>query len=177
MTTATKADLQARIQELEAQLAVRPTVTTPDDIAGRDQRLVGLLKGVKQINRQGNATAVAGLLVNQRKTRLRDGREIKVDLPVDSIIASDNNTPLATQLLQIAAANNWALVAVSGFWVPFGDIVRNERGYPIAQRRQLRVTHVEVLASEPADLYEEDLSLPPIQPRQPEPVAEDEIPF
>jgi hypothetical protein len=162
MTTATKADLQARLAQLETQLAA----------SANDQvRLVGLLKGVKDISRPGGKrTACAFLVTSSRE--LRDGQTLTVDLPIDSLIASDNGQPLASDLLALAANTAWARVAVTGFWTVFGDITTNERGYPIAQRRQLRVTGLTVLSAQPLDAP----AAPVAAPDFPEP-SDSEIPF
>lgn len=143
MTTATKADLLARVAELEAQLAAS---TQPDPRTAGMTRLVGLLKATKEItsNRPGAKRSACAILVNEARERTPDGREFGVDLPVDAIIATDNGSPLASQLLELAEAD-WARVAVTGFWVPFGELTRNARGYAVCERRQLRVTAIELL--------------------------------
>lgn len=145
MATATKADLEARVAELEAQLAA----STSDPRAAGMTRLVGMLKAVKVISRpDSDRLAVSAILVNS--TRDRQGeREITVDLPIDSIIATDNGTPIANDILSVAGNTEWARVAISGYWTTFGEITRNQRGYPVCHRRQLRAQKIEVLNSAP----------------------------
>lgn len=166
MATATKADLEARIAELEAQLAASPDPRPHDQI-----RLVGLLKGVRDITREGGKPTVSAFLVNtSRETRA--GQKLQVDLPIDSLIASDNGQPLASDLLALAQSTAWARVAVTGFWTVFGDITTNQRGYPIAQRRQLRVTALEILSAQPLGAEPN-----PAAAGNPEDPTSDEIPF
>lgn len=152
----TKAELEARIADLEQQLAA----TASDPREAGMVRLVGMLKAVKNITRDGGRTTACGILTNSASVRTREGGEIKVDLPIDGIIATDNGTDIASQILRVAKSNEWARVAVHGYWTTFGEIGRNDRGYAVAQRRQLRVMRIEVLNSSPR--VEEDLSPPPI---------------
>lgn len=153
----TKAELQARVEELEALLAA--TAHQPE--AGM-VRLVGMLRGVRRIGADipDRPIAASAILANTASVRGKDGQDIKVDLPIDSLVARDNGLPIASELLELARTTQWARVAVYGYWAVFGEVGRNERGYPVAQRRQLRVMRFEVLNSAPQ--MEEDLSLPPI---------------
>jgi hypothetical protein len=167
MTAATKATLEARIAELETQLAASPDALPNDQI-----RLVGLLKGVKSISRPEAKLSVSAFLVNTSR-ELRGDQKLTVDLPIDSLIATDNGQPLASQLLDLAAHSVWARVAVTGFWTVFGDIITNQRGYPVAQRRQLRITAIEVLSHQPIDA---DCAPQLPAPYATEPTS-DEIPF
>ncbi len=144
MAIATKADLEARIAELETQLAA----SSGDPKAAGMVRLVGMLKAVKDISRPDGKLTVSAILTNSTRDN-RGGQEVNVDLPIDSIIATDNGVPIATEILSIANNTEWARVAISGYWTVYGEITRNERGYPIAQRRQLRAQRVEVLNSQP----------------------------
>lgn len=179
MATATKEQLAARVEELEAQLA-----------ACRQEAnmvsLVGLVKAIKPIpTRYEDAPlSVSGILVNTTTERIGES-EIKVDLPVDGLYARDNESNLiASQLLDLANSTRWARVRVSGYWKvvnPQGTgIIRDDRGYYKATRRELRVMRVEVLNAE--WLEQDDTSLPPIAPAR-TPVAagriteETELPF
>lgn len=169
MAVATKADLEARIAELEEQLAAS---TTDPRTAGM-VRLVGMLKAVKDISRPDGKRTVCAILTNST-TDNRGGKEIKVDLPIDSIIATDNGVPIASNIWAIAQGTEWARVAISGYWTVFGDVTRNDRGYPVAHRRQLRAQRIEVLNAQPFG--------EPAQPEeQPAPFAaeptSEEIPF
>lgn len=166
---ATKAELEAQIAELETQLATSASAADPRE-AGMT-RLVGMLKAVKQIGtaQPDLPVAVSAILTNSTSVRGRDGIDVRVDLPIDSLIARDNGSPIASQLLEIARTTEWARVSVSGYWTVFGEITRNDRGYPIAQRRQLRVMRVEVLNSQLRQ--EEDLSLPDYDPTNQEQFA------
>ena len=147
MATATKADLEARINELEAQLAA----SNGDPKTAGMVRLVGMLKAVKDISRpDGGKFTISAILTNSTSDN-RAGKEIRVDLPIDSIIATDNGVPIATEILQVANTTEWARVAISGYWTVYGEITRNERGYPVAYRRQLRAQRIEVLNSAPIE--------------------------
>ena len=166
MAIATKADLEARIAELETQLAA----SSGDPKAAGMVRLVGMLKAVKDISRPDGKLTVSAILTNSTRDN-RGGHEVNVDLPIDSIIATDNGVPIATEILSIANNTDWARVAISGYWTVYGEITRNERGYPIAQRRQLRAQRIEVLNSAPNG--------PEFKPEAPfsaEPTSED-VPF
>ena len=166
MAIATKADLEARIAELETQLAA----SSGDPKAAGMVRLVGMLKAVKDISRPDGKLTVSAILTNSTRDN-RGGQEVNVDLPIDSIIATDNGVPIATEILSIANNTDWARVAISGYWTVYGEITRNERGYPIAQRRQLRAQRIEVLNSAPNG--------PEVKPEAPfsaEPTSED-VPF
>lgn len=147
MAIATKADLEARIAELEQQLAA----SVGDPKTAGMVRLVGMLKRVQDITRQDGKFTVSAILTNST-TDNRGGQEIKVDLPIDSIIATDNGVKIASEIYAIAGNTEWARVAISGYWTTFGDITRNERGYPVAQRRQLRAQRIEVLNAKPLDV-------------------------
>lgn len=147
MAIATKEQLTARVQELEAQLAFARQEANMVS-------LIGLVKAIKQIpSRYADAPlAVSGILVNTTTERIGD-HEIKVDLPVDGLYARDNESNLvASQLLDLANSTRWARVRVSGYWKvvnPQGTgIVRDDRGYYKATRRELRVMRVEVLNAE-----------------------------
>jgi len=144
MATATKADLEARIAELEEQLAA----STTDPRSAGMVRLVGMLKAVKDISRPDGKLTVCAILTNSTRDN-RGGQEVNVDLPIDSIIATDNGVPIATEILSIAGNTEWARVAISGYWTVYGEITRNDRGYPVANRRQLRAQRIEVLNSAP----------------------------
>lgn len=144
MATATKADLEARISELETQLAA----SSGDPKAAGMVRLVGMLKAVKDISRPDGKLTVSAILTNSTRDN-RGGQEVNVDLPIDSIIATDNGVPIATEILSIANNTEWARVAISGYWTVYGEISRNDRGYPVAHRRQLRAQRIEVLNSQP----------------------------
>lgn len=167
MANATKADLEARIAELEQQL----NASVGDPKTAGMVRLVGMLKRVQDISRpDGGKFTVSAILTNST-TDNRGGQEIKVDLPIDSIIATDNGVKIATEIYSIAGNTEWARVAISGYWTTFGDITRNDRGYPVAQRRQLRAQRIEVLNAKPIDVE------PAITPEvMAEPTSE-EIPF
>jgi hypothetical protein len=145
MATATKANLEARITELESQLAA----STTDPRAAGMVRLVGMLKAVKDITRPDGKITCCAILTNSATER-RGEQELKVDLPIDAIIATDNGVPIASDILDIARNTEWARVAISGYWTTYGEITRNERGYPVAHRRQLRAQRVEVLNFAPA---------------------------
>jgi hypothetical protein len=145
MANATKADLETRIAELEQQLAA-----SVDDPRDSMVRLVGLLKRVQDITRPDGKFTVCAILTNST-TDTRGGQKIKVDLPIDSIIAIDNGVKIASEIYSIAGNTEWARVAISGYWTVFGDITRNERGYHLAQRRQLRAQRIEVLNAKPID--------------------------
>ena len=154
----TKAELELRIAELEQQLSI-----SHDPRKNGLVCLTGLLKGVKTISRPGMKHSVSGFLSSNSQETTPDGSKRKVDLPIDSFIATDNGQPIATQLLEIAQQYDWAVVAVYGRWVPFGEIKLNERGFHYAQRRQLRAQFVEVLhASEPVSAAQS-----PVQQEQP----------
>lgn len=145
MATATKADLEARIAELEQQLAA----SSGDPKATGMVRLVGMLKAVKDISRpDGGKFTVSAILTNSTRDN-RGGKEVNVDLPIDAIIATDNGVPIASEIYSIANNTDWARVAISGYWTIFGDVSRNDRGYPVAHRRQLRAQRIEVLNSQP----------------------------
>ena len=144
MAIATKADLEARIAELETQLAA----SSGDPKAAGMVRLVGMLKAVKDISRPDGKLTISAILTNSTRDN-RGGQEVNVDLPIDSIIATDNGVPIATEILSIANNTDWARVAISGYWTVYGEISRNDRGYPVAQRRQLRAQRIEVLNSAP----------------------------
>lgn len=146
MANATKADLEARVAELEQQLAA----SVGDPKTAGMVRLVGMLKRVQDITRQDGKFTVCAILTNST-TETRGGRQVKVDLPIDSIIATDNGVPIASDIYAIAGNTEWARVAISGYWTTYGEITRNERGYPVAQRRQLRAQHIEVLNAKPID--------------------------
>lgn len=145
MSTAmqTKAALVARIAELEDQLAA----STSDPKEAGMTKLVGLVKSIKDISRDDRRVASA-ILVNTTNTRLR-GEDIKVDLPVDLLVAVDNGKPAASQLLELGRYD-WARVAIYGYWTTYGMPERNERGYYYAQRRQLRIQRIEILNLGPA---------------------------
>ena len=165
MANATKATLEARIAELEQQLAA-----SVDDPRDSMVRLVGLLKRVQDITRPDGKFTVCAILTNST-TDTRGGQKIKVDLPIDSIIAIDNGVKIASEIYSIAGNTEWARVAISGYWTVFGDITRNDRGYPVAHRRQLRAQRIEVLNAKPIDAE------PAITPEvMAEPTSE-EIPF
>lgn len=144
MAIATKEQLTARVQELEAQLAFARQEANMVS-------LIGLVKAIKQIpSRYADAPlAVSGILVNTTTERI-GGAEIKVDLPVDGLYARDNESNLvASQLLDLANSTRWARVRVSGYWKAVqGPIVRDDRGYYKATRKELRVMRVEVLNAE-----------------------------
>jgi len=140
MANATKAQLEARVAELEAQL----TASTTDPREGDMVRLVGLLKSVKDISRPDGKFTVCALLTNST-TDNRGGQKTRIDLPIDSIIATDNGVRIASDIYAIAGNTEWARVAISGYWTVFGDVTRNDRGYPVAHRRQLRAQRIEVL--------------------------------
>jgi len=142
MANATKADLEARIAELEAQLSASSSTTDPRE-AGM-VRLVGMLKAVKDISRPDGKFTVCAILTNST-TDNRGGQEIRIDLPIDSIIATDNGVRIASDIYAIAGNTEWARVAISGYWTVFGEVTRNDRGYPVAHRRQLRAQRIEVL--------------------------------
>ena len=140
MANATKADLEARIAELEAQL----TASTTDPREAGMVRLVGMLKAVKDISRPDGKFTVCAILTNST-TDNRGGQETRIDLPIDSIIATDNGVRIASDIYAIAGNTEWARVAISGYWTVFGEVTRNDRGYPVAHRRQLRAQRIEVL--------------------------------
>lgn len=145
MAIATKADLEARIAELETQLAA----SSGDPKTAGMVRLVGMLKAVKDISRpDGGKFTISAILTNSTRDN-RGGQEVNVDLPIDSIIATDNGVPIATEIFSLANNTEWARVAISGYWTVYGEITRNDRGYPVAQRRQLRAQRIEVLNSAP----------------------------
>lgn len=162
----TKADLEARIQELETQLAA----STSDPKEAGMVRLVGMLRGVKDITRPDGPIAACAILSNQTSVRRADGSEVRVDLPIDSLICRDNGKPLASEMLAIARSTEWARVAVYGYWATFGEVTRNERGYAMCQRRQLRVMRIDVLNSKPLE-QQEDLSMPEYDPTSQEQFA------
>lgn len=142
---ATKADLEARVAELESQLAA----STSDPRAAGMTRLVGMLKAVKDIGAADSSKrSVSALLVNSTRQRL-NGNEVNVDLPLDVIVATDNGTAIASEIAAIAAGHEWARVAISGYWTTYGEISSNERGFPMAKRRQLRAQRIEVLNAAP----------------------------
>ena len=169
MATATKADLEARIAELESQLAAQPA----DPKAAGMTRLVGMLKAVKDITRPDGKRTVCAILTNSASER-RGEQELRVDLPIDSIIATDNGVPIASEILSVANNTEWARVAISGYWTTYGEIVRNDRGYPVCQRRQLRAQRIEVLNSAPA--AELPIAEPIDEPFGQDPTL-DELPF
>lgn len=144
MAIATKASLEARIAELETQLAA----SNGDPKTAGMVRLVGMLKAVKDISRPDGKLTVCAILTNSTRDN-RGGQEVNVDLPIDSIIATDNGVPIATEIFSIANNTEWARVAISGYWTVYGEISRNDRGYPVAHRRQLRAQRIEVLNSAP----------------------------
>ncbi len=145
-TAITKSSLEARIAELEAQLAATPVANDNQVV------LVGMLRAVKPLeSKNPDAKFQATAILTNNSRELVNGGETRVDLPFDGIIASDNgNGPLATQLLEIARTTRWARVRVTGFWVRRGEIqLRN--GYLNATGKQLRLQSIQVLNSEPAD--------------------------
>ena len=144
-TAITKSDLEARIAELEAQLAATPVANDNQVV------LVGMLRAVKPLESKNPEKFQATAILTNNSRELVNGGETRVDLPFDGIIASDNgNGPLATQLLDIARSTRWARVRVTGFWVRRGEIqLRN--GYLNATGKQLRLQSIQVLNSEPAD--------------------------
>jgi len=148
MANATKADLEARIAELEAQLAASSSTTDPRE-AGM-VRLVGMLKAVKNISRPDGKFTVCAILTNST-TDNRGGQETRIDLPFDSVIATDNGVKIASDIFSISGNTEWARVAISGYWTVFGEVTRNDRGYPVAHRRQLRAQRIEVLNAKPID--------------------------
>jgi hypothetical protein len=166
--TQTKAALEARIAELETQLAA----STVDPKEAGMTKLVGLIKSIKDISRHDSDRIVAGaILVNQTQVRIND-RDERVDLPIDTLIAANNGKPIASQLLELGRYE-WARVAVSGYWTTYGEIGRNERGYRFAQRRQLRVMKVEILNLGPAREPEIDPAVHGELPYNPPTPAED----
>lgn len=169
-TSTTKADLEARVAELEAQLAS----SHGDPRESGMVKLVGLLKGVKDITRpDGGKRTVCAFLVNTTIER-RGEQELRVDLPIDSVIATDNGKPIATDILSVASSTEWARVAIYGYWTVFGEITRNERGFPVAHRRQLRAQRIEVLSSQPAG---EALLAEVIEPPFSHEPTSEEVPF
>jgi hypothetical protein len=173
MATATKATLEARIAELEAQLAA-PTSSTDPREAGM-VRLVGMLKAVKDISRPDGKFTVCAILTNSTTER-RGSEEIRVDLPLDSIIATDNGVNIASDIYAIAQNTEWARVAISGYWTVFGDISRNDRGYPVAHRRQLRAQKIEVLNARHIEVEASPEPEPQFEAPFTEPTSE-EVPF
>ena len=150
MTTsaATKAQLLAQVAELEAQLAASAAQSDPRTAS--QVRLVGLLKAVKDITRQGGRVTACGILVNGTDWAPAQGApSVKVDLPVDGFIATDNGADIASQLLETAATYEWVRVALSGYWAPYGQPQVNERGYHQAGAKQLRVQRMEILSAGP----------------------------
>lgn len=174
MTTATKASLESLLADRDATIAdlrAQLDAATPADPRSASMiRLVGMLKSVKDVSREGGKRTASAIIINSSLER-RGEQQFNVDLPADSLIATDNGQPLASTLLDIDANTVWARVAVTGFWVPFGDIAINGRGYPSAQRRQLRIQTIEVLNARPADAPG-----PAADPYPAEPTS-DEIPF
>lgn len=153
MAPATKAALEARIAELEAQLAA----STSDPKEAGMTKLVGLIKAIKDISRPDSDRIVASaMLVNQTTVRIGEA-EHRVDLPVDMLIGANNGKPIASQLLELGRYD-WARVAVYGYWTTYGEIGRNERGYRFAQRRQLRVMRVEILNLGPARAQQQEIN-------------------
>jgi hypothetical protein len=150
-TVTTKADLQARVEELEAILASAPATPSAASDGRADQVvLVGFLRGVSELpsERENAKFQVTGILTNSTKETI-NGQQARVDLPVDGFIASDNgNGPLATELLEIARTTKWARVALRGFWTRRGEI-QLRGGYLHSTGKQLRVQAIEVLAVEP----------------------------
>lgn len=144
-TATTKADLEARVAELEAQLAA----SSGDPKTAGMVRLVGMLKAVKDISRPDSGKLTVSAILTNSTRENRGGKEVNVDLPIDSIIATDNGVPIASEILAIANNTEWARVAISGYWNIYGDITRNDRGYPVAHRRQLRAQRIEVLNHQP----------------------------
>lgn len=145
-TAMNKSELEARVAQLEAQLA-DTSDANPSQVV-----LVGMLRAVKPLESKNPDAKfqVTAILTNNSK-ELVNGGETRVDLPIDGIIASDNgNGPLASQLMEIARTTRWARVRVGGFWVRRGEIqIRN--GYLNATGKQLRVQSLQVLNSEPSD--------------------------
>lgn len=165
MSIPTKADLEARIAQLETQLATSPAA---DPKAAGMVRLVGMLKAVKDISREGGKRTICAILTNTSSERL-EGQEVRVDLPVDGILATDNGSPIATDIFDLAQSTNWARVAISGYWTSFGELALNPRGFHFAQRRQLRAMRLEVLNAEP-------IGQTHTAPARPQPTSE-EVPF
>ena len=168
MATATKQDLEARIAELEAQLAsAQPAIS--NNVA-----LVGMLRAVKPLQ-SDNPDAkfqVEAILTNNAQDK-RGSETVNIDLPFDGIIASDNGDgPLATQLLELAQ-RRWVLVRVEGFWTPRGR-VEYRNGYLKADGKQLRVRSLQVLKSAPVEANETVAT--PAEPFSQEPSSE-AIPF
>lgn len=166
--TNTKADLEARIAELESQL----NASNGDPRANDQVVLTGFLKTVKPLE-SSNPNAkfqVTAILTNSIRESV-NGEEKRVNLPIDGIIASDNgNGPLASQLLELSQSTRWARVRVAGFWVRRGEVqLRN--GYLGAEAKQLRVQAITVLSAQ-----ELDEAHAPQQPFSTEPTSE-EVPF
>lgn len=141
-------------QELDTASVAAPEQQTPEPQPQRaDDRvyLVGFLKAVKEVvsDNPDAKYQVTAILTNSVKEKI-NGRENRVELPIDGIIASNNGKLLASDLMDIARTTEWARVRIGGFWTTRGG-VQIVNGYLKAAGRQLRVQSIEVLSSMPLE--------------------------
>lgn len=155
LTALNKAQLVEQLTaalERNAQLEAQATAAPAAAELPNDQRLVGLLKNAKAINRPDQPLAISAMLVHSSREHRRDDGSVipAMEFEFDSLIANGETAEALQHLGELA----WARIAVYGYWRAFGKpepyTGKNGKTYYKA-RRQLAVTRVEVLSvPEPA---------------------------
>jgi hypothetical protein len=199
----TKADLEARIAELEAQLAAPSAEASPLDRrkANADNTTVGIITGVYPVQRRDGSVVDGGYRVRVRigaQVNFGDSEEPqRRRIPVEQIYFTiwDNGTAVATELVEAMSGHSWMCCRL--YWEYSGNpravqtrqVTNPNTGNTyteeyFAYTPDKRIFAYDVLscggnapARQPVRQQAEDLGLPPIQRREPEPVEDGDIPF
>jgi hypothetical protein len=198
MTTTTKAQLEARIAELEAILSAPAAEASPLQRrkANADSTTVGIITGVYPVQRRDNSVVDGGFRV-----RVRIGAQVNFGtaeepqrrrVPVETVyftVWDEPNNMAGTQIRQLMDTCDWACVRL--FWEYSGNPrsvqtkeltnpntgrVYRETSFAYAPDKRVFAFDLLSKGGQP-QAPAEDLSLPPIPHREPEPLDEGDIPF
>ena len=196
MATATKAELEARIAELESQLAAPSAEATPLERrkANADCTSVGIVTGVYPVQRRDGSIVDGGYRI-----RVRIGAQVNFGtseepqrrrIPVETVYFTVWDEPsnwVGTQIRQLMDTCGWACVRL--FWEYSGNprsVRTKEMTNPntgrvytetsFAYAPDKRVFGFDLL-SQGGQSRADETSLPPIQRREPEPLEDDDVPF
>lgn len=201
MATATKADLEARIAELEAQLAAPSAEASPLERrkANADNTTVGIITGIYPVQRRDGSVVDGGFRV-----RVRVGAQVNFGtaeeperrrVPVEQIYFTiwNNGTPVATELAKAMSGHGWMCCRL--YWEYTGNprsvqvrqVTNPNTGNTYSEEffaytPDKRIFAYDILSCggrAPArqSYQQEDLSLPPIPHREPEALDDGDIPF
>ena len=130
-TNAKVAELQARVEELEARLSM-PTLT-------------GIAVEMRRWQKTAARPAAISLLL---KSSYRPGPDAKnLSLPAENVTVRGQQAEDLMQLMDSLPDKGWVVLSCTGRWRGFGDLVTNERGYSTYSRKALDATHVSVVRS------------------------------